>query len=84
MYWVGCTGILSNGISKHSNISPPPSLRSHSISLQMGVFSDYQITALLTLYTVGRNSCGVEPGNEARLGMRPTVERCPPTAEGVC
>ena len=42
MYTTCRVGVLSSEISKHSKISPPPSLRSHLISSPMGVFSgDY-------------------------------------------
>ena len=37
-------GVLSSEISKHSKISPPPSLRSHLTSSPMGVLSGYWIT----------------------------------------
>ena len=42
MYTTCRVGVLSSEISKHSKISPPPSLRSHLTSSPMGVFSgDY-------------------------------------------
>ena len=42
MYTTCRVGILSSEISKHSKISPPPSLRSHLTSSPMGVLSgDY-------------------------------------------
>ena len=48
MYTTCRVGVLSSEISKHSKISPPPSLRSHLTSSPMGVFSgDYGNTAKL-------------------------------------
>ena len=45
MYTTCRVGVLSSEISKHSKISPPPSLRSHLTSSPMGVLSgDYGIT----------------------------------------
>ena len=42
MYTTCRVGVLSSEISKHSKISPPPSLRSHLTSSPMGVLSgDY-------------------------------------------
>ena len=42
MYTTCRVGVLLNEISKHSKISPPPSLRSHLTSSPMGVLSgDY-------------------------------------------
>ena len=42
MYTTCRVGVLSSKISKHSKISPPPSLRSHLTSSPMGVLSgDY-------------------------------------------
>ena len=42
MYTTYRVGVLSSEISKHSKISPPPSLRSHLTSSPMGVLSgDY-------------------------------------------
>ena len=44
MYTTCRVGVLSSEISKHSKISPPPSLRSHLTSSPMGVLSgDYGI-----------------------------------------
>ena len=37
MYTTCRVGVLSSEISKHSKISPPPSLRSHLTSSPMGV-----------------------------------------------
>ena len=45
MYTTCRVGVLSSEISKHSKISPPPSLRSHLTSSPMGVLSgDYGTT----------------------------------------
>ena len=42
MYTTCRVGVLSSEISKHSKISPPPSLRNHLTSSPMGIFSgDY-------------------------------------------
>ena len=50
MYTTCRVGVLSSEISKHSKISPPPSLRSHLTSLPMGAFSeDYGTNNTLTL-----------------------------------
>ena len=47
MYTTCRVGVLSSEISKHSKISPPPSLRSHLTSSPMGVLSgDYGTIAL--------------------------------------
>ena len=45
MYTTCRVGVLLSEISKHSKISPPPSLRSHLTSSPMGVLSgDYGIS----------------------------------------
>ena len=47
MYTTCRVGVLSSEISKHSKISPPPSLRSHLTSSPMGVLSgDYGMIML--------------------------------------
>ena len=49
MYTTCRVGVLSSEISKHSKISPPPSLRSHLTSSPMGVLSgDYGIEKWLS------------------------------------
>ena len=67
MYTTCRVGVLSSEISKHSKISPPPSLRSHLTSSPMGVLSgDYgNIAAAVDL---------VPTGSEATLFC--TVEVC--------
>ena len=51
MYTTYRVGVLSNEISKHSKISPPPSLRSHLTSSPMGILlGDYgTLSALIDL-----------------------------------
>ena len=46
MYTTCRVGVLSSEISKHSKISPPPSLRSHLTSSPMGVLSGDYGTAI--------------------------------------
>ena len=59
MYTTCRVGVLSSEISKHSKISPPPSLRSHLTSSPMGVLSgDYGIrTDCLMHVSGGLRSC---------------------------
>ena len=50
MYTTCRVGVLSSEISKHSKISPPPSLRSHLTSSPMGVLSgDYGTSTVQAL-----------------------------------
>ena len=54
MYTTCRVGVLSSEISKHSKISPPPSLRNHLTSSPMGVFSgDYTSDARVDNIHVG-------------------------------
>ena len=78
MYTTCRVGVLSSEISKHSKISPPPSLRSHLTSSPMGVLSgDYGNSNIYKLVVVG-----VLP-QELMLALRPyppaSINRVPPT-----
>ena len=53
MYTTCRVGVLSSEISKHSKISPPPSLRSHLTSSPMGVLSgDYGNVVCMSHWSV--------------------------------
>ena len=57
MYTTCRVGILSSEISKHSKISPPPSLRNRLTSSPMGVFSGEYGISSQSRTTVGEFYC---------------------------
>ena len=62
MYTTCRVGVLSSEISKHSKISPPPSLRTHLTSSPMGVLSgDYGTRKLTYIVIVNKTYLSMIP-----------------------
>ena len=73
MYTTCRVGLLSSEISKHSKISPPPSLRSHLTSSPMGVLSgDYGTIASYTFPIIIGTSTSVDAADSEAISVLPS------------